>query len=59
MTISLRLNETDAQLIKAFANYKNESVSAYIRRLVMDDIEAEYMRVLERYLKMPEFPADR
>lgn len=54
MTISLRLNETDAQLVKAFANYKNLSVSAYIRTLVMDDIEAEYMRVLERYLDMPE-----
>lgn len=54
MTISLRLNETDAQLIKAFANYKNLSVSAYIRTLVMDDIEAEYMRVLEKYLDMPE-----
>ena len=54
MTISLRLNETDAQLVKAFANYKNLSVSAYIRTLVLDDIEAEYMRVLERYLDMPE-----
>lgn len=58
MTISLRLNETDAQLIKAFANYKNLSVSAYIRTLVMDDIEAEYMRVLEKYLDMPEIWPD-
>lgn len=58
MTISLRLNETDAQLIKAFANYKNLSVSAYIRTLVMDDIEAEYMRVLEKYLDMPEVWTD-
>lgn len=53
MTISIRMNETDTQLIKAFANYNNESVSSYIRRLVMEDIEAEYTRVLESYLELP------
>ena len=53
MTISLRINDTDAELIRAFANYKNENVSSYIRRLVLNDIEKEYSKILDYYFELP------
>ena len=54
MIISLRISETDGQLIKAYANYKNQTVSSYLRSLALKDIESEYLKVLEHFLKLPE-----
>ena len=54
MTISLRLSKTDWQLVKAYANYKNTTVSGYIRGLMLKDIENEYQSVLNEFLRVPE-----
>lgn len=42
MTISLRLNEQDTELIKSYAALQNISVSELIRRIVLERIEDEY-----------------
>ena len=42
MTISLRLNEQDTELIKSYAALQNVSVSELIRRIVLERIEDEY-----------------
>ena len=42
MTISLRLNEKDALLIKKYAELKRVSVSELIRQTVLERIEDEY-----------------
>lgn len=42
MTISLRLNERDTELIKSYAALQNVSVSEVIRRIVLEHIEDEY-----------------
>lgn len=42
MTISLRLNERDTELIKSYAALQNVSVSELIRRIVLERIEDEY-----------------
>ena len=41
-TISLRLEDTDAQLIKEYASMKRLTVSELIRQTVMDRIEEEF-----------------
>ncbi len=42
MTISLRLNEHDTELIKRYAEFNKVSVSELIRRIVLERIEDEY-----------------
>ncbi len=42
MTISIRLTPDEAELIKAYAKIKNQSVSEVIRRAIIDQIEDEY-----------------
>ena len=42
MTISLRLSDDDAMLIKKYAEINNMSVSDLIRQSVMERIENEY-----------------
>ena len=42
MTISLRLNEQDTELIKSYAALQNVSVSELIRRIVLERIEDDY-----------------
>ncbi len=42
MTISLRLNDEDALLIKKYAELNKLSVSELIRQTVMERIENEY-----------------
>jgi len=42
MTISLRLNDEDTQLIKNYAKLNNISVSDLIRQTVIERIENEY-----------------
>lgn len=57
MTVSLRLNEKDAKLIKKYAEMNNISLSDLFRDTVMERIEDEYD--LECYDKvMAEYKAD-
>ena len=42
MTISLRLNDEDAMLIKKYAELNSLSVSELIRQAVIEKIENEY-----------------
>ena len=49
MTISVRLSNEDSELIKAYADIKNISLSDLIRNAVLEKIEDEYD--LEYYKK--------
>ena len=42
MTISVRLNDKDTELIKAYAEINNISLSDLIRNAVIEKIENEY-----------------
>lgn len=42
MTISLRLNDNDSNLVKAYAAMHNLSVSELLRQSVLDRIEDEF-----------------
>ena len=42
MTISLRLNTADSELVKAYAEMNGISVSELLRRSVMERIEDEF-----------------
>lgn len=54
MTISVRLNDKDTDLIKAYAKLNNISISDLVRNAVLEKIEDEYD--LECYYKaMEEF----
>lgn len=58
MTISLRLNEEDTQLIKAYAAMNGISVSELFRTSVMERIEDEYdlqayEKAMEEYMRDP------
>ena len=59
MTISFRLNETEADMIKAYAKMQGMTVSELIRKIVMDHIEEksdlqEYENASAEYDKDPE-----
>ena len=56
MTISVRLNEKDTELIKAYAEINNISLSDLIRNAVLEKIENEYdiesyKKAIEEYKK--------
>ncbi len=58
MTISLRLNEEDTNLIKAYADMHGTSVSEFMRRAALERIEDEfdlkaYNAAMEEYRKNP------
>ena len=58
MTISLRLNEKDTELIKTYASINNISLSDLIRTAVLEKIENEYdlesyNKAIEEYRKNP------
>ena len=58
MTISVRLNDKDTELIKAYADMNNISLSDLIRNAVLEKIEDEYdlecyYKALEEYKKNP------
>ena len=58
MTISVRLNEKDTELIKASAKINNISLSDLIRNAVLEKIEDEYdlecyNKAIEEYRKNP------
>lgn len=59
MTISVRLNEKDAELIKAYAKMNNVSLSDLIRNAILEKIENEYdlecyEKAIKEYEKDPE-----
>lgn len=58
MTISVRLNEEDSKLIKAYADMNNISLSDLIRNAVLEKIEDEYdlksyNKAIKEYKKNP------
>ena len=58
MTISVRLNEKDTELIKAYASINKISLSDLIRNAVLEKIENEYdlesyNKAIEEYRKNP------
>ena len=55
MTISLRVTEIDGTLIKKYAEYYHESVSAFLRRVALAEIEKDYIELCRRseeYVKL-------
>lgn len=57
MTISVRLNEKDAELVKAYAKMNNVSLSDLIRNAILEKIENEYdLECYEKAIK--EFKKD-
>ena len=58
MTLSLRINDDDALIIKRYAELKNVSVSEFIRNAVMEQIDNEldlrtYESAMEEYQNNP------
>lgn len=58
MTISVRLNNEDEKLIKAYAKINNMSLSELIRKAIMEKIEDEYdlecyKKAMEEYKENP------
>lgn len=58
MTISVRLSEKDTELIKAYADINNISLSDLIRNAVLEKIEDEYdlecyNKAMKEYKKNP------
>ena len=58
MTISVRLNDKDAKLLKACADMNNISLSDFIRKAVLEKIEDEYdlkayYEAMKEYKKNP------
>lgn len=58
MTISVRLNEEDTELIKAYAEINKISVSDMVRNAILEKIEDEYdlkayKKAMEEYKKNP------
>lgn len=58
MTISVRLSDRDTELIKAYAEINNISLSDLIRNAVLEKIENEYdlecyKKAVEEYKKNP------
>lgn len=58
MTISVRLSDKDSELIKAYAEMNNISLSDLIRNAVLEKIEDEYdlecyKKAMEEYKKNP------
>ena len=48
MIISIRVEELDGMLLKKYAEYNDESVSAFLRRLAMEEIERNYKELCTR-----------
>lgn len=58
MTVSVRLNEEDGKLIKAYAEMNNISLSELIRKAILEKIEDEYdlecyEKAMKEYNKNP------
>ena len=47
MIITVRVTDLDGVLIKRYARFNKETVSSMIKRLVMDQIESDYQKLVE------------
>ena len=47
MVITIRVNDMDGVLIKRYANFHNETVSSMLKRLVMEQIETDYQKLIK------------
>lgn len=52
MTISLRLNNEDSELIKAYANMNGLTVSELLRRSVLEIVSTAILPVLDGGLRL-------
>ena len=58
MTISLRLNNEDTELVKSYANMHGLTVSEFVRKSIMERIEYDldlkaYNEAMEKYKENP------
>ena len=47
MIITIRVSDLDGALIKRYAHFNKETVSTLLKRLVMDQIEDDYRKLVE------------
>lgn len=47
MIITIRVTDLDGALIKRYASFNQETVSSLLKRLVMDQIEDDYRKLVE------------
>jgi len=48
MIITIRVSDLDGALIKRYAHFNNETVSTLLKRLIMDQIEDDYRKLVAR-----------
>ena len=46
--ITIRVSDLDGALIKRYAHFNNETVSTLLKRLIMDQIEDDYRKLVAR-----------
>jgi len=46
MIITIRVSDLDGALIKRYAHFNNETVSTLLKRLIMDQIEDDYRKLI-------------
>ncbi len=46
MIITIRVSDLDGALIKRYAHFNNETVSTLLKRLIMDQIEDDYRKLV-------------
>ncbi len=46
MIITIRVSDLDGALIKRYAAYNKETVSSILKRLIMEQIESDYNKLL-------------
>lgn len=47
MVITIRVSDLDGVLIKRYASFHKETVSSLMKRLIMEQIETDYYKLLE------------
>ena len=47
MILTIRVSDLDGVLIKRYASFHKETVSSLLKRLVMDQIETDYQKLIE------------
>ena len=53
--ITIRLDETEKEVIKNYANNKGLTISEFMKKIILDYIEDEYdLKVYKEYLKEKE-----
>lgn len=47
MIITIRVTDLDGALIKRYAHFHKETVSTLLKRLIMDQIEDDYRKLIQ------------